>query len=120
MATKDTGEISIVSSYYPDTSLRKYSRYRRSKVNQYSDGSRRFEIRDPIVFQETPSDNLYYVETGMANDLTLIAWKFYKNTLLWWVIAEANDIRDPFDVPVGTILRIPSIKSLFGRKAFLA
>ena len=40
--------------------------------------------------------------------LDLVAYKFYLNVEYWWIIAAANDILDPFNIPIRTILRIPS------------
>lgn len=39
--------------------------------------------------------------------LDLIAYKYYTNVEYWWIIAAANNILDPFNLTVGTILRIP-------------
>jgi len=41
--------------------------------------------------------------------LDLIAEQAYRDPQLFWIIAAANEIEDPFNVPEGTILRIPSI-----------
>ena len=40
--------------------------------------------------------------------LDLIAHIFYEQVEYWWIIALANDIADPFDIPLNKILRIPS------------
>jgi nucleoid-associated protein YgaU len=60
------------------------------------------------------SDSFYKVDIKNKDRLDLIANAFYKNSRLWWVIAEANGIDDPFVVPVGTSLVIPSSSSIFG------
>jgi hypothetical protein len=39
--------------------------------------------------------------------LDLIAYKYYTNVEYWWIIAAANSILDPFNLVIGTILRIP-------------
>lgn len=41
--------------------------------------------------------------------LGLIAHEFYSDARLWWVIADASDIIDPFDIAAGTELRIPDL-----------
>ena len=33
--------------------------------------------------------------------LDLIAWKYYKDVNLWWVIAEIHNISNPFEVKTG-------------------
>jgi nucleoid-associated protein YgaU len=60
------------------------------------------------------SDSFYKVDVTSQNRLDLIANSFYKNSRLWWVIAEANGIDDPYNVPAGTTLIVPSSASIFG------
>ena len=66
---------------------------------------------------QTPVDTSNYdqyheVQTSEENRLDIIANIYYKNPQYWWAIAMANDIIDPFTIPAGSILRIPSIISL--------
>ena len=44
--------------------------------------------------------------------LDTIALKYYNNPLYWWVIADVNSIRDPFNLPVGKELSIPSLNDI--------
>ena len=38
-----------------------------------------------------------------------IAYQYYKNIKLWWVIAEANHIDNPFDaMTAGLVLKVPN------------
>lgn len=38
-----------------------------------------------------------------------LAYRFYSNPKLWWIIAKANDITNPFAEPdVGTLVNIPT------------
>jgi hypothetical protein len=39
--------------------------------------------------------------------LTVLAYKFYKDSTLWWVIAQANGIKATLKAPTGQQLRIP-------------
>lgn len=45
-----------------------------------------------------------------------IAYKYYQNSKLWWVIADVNDIQDnlinPFQLEPGTKLFIPKFEKL--------
>jgi hypothetical protein len=59
-------------------------------------------------------DFLYVVEVKYKNRLDLIASMYYNNSKLWWVIAEANKIADPTNIPVGTSLVIPNTSTIFG------
>ena len=67
-----------------------------------------FGTRQPLRLREHESD-LFHVVTDADNKrIDLIAWKFYHDVSLWWVIAEFNNISNPFEIPTGTTLRIPT------------
>lgn len=40
--------------------------------------------------------------------LGLIAHEAWCDANLWWLLADLNDVVDPDDIPVGTILRVAS------------
>lgn len=60
-------------------------------------------------------DKYYTVDMVTENRLDIIANSYYNSPRYWWVIALANDINDPFDVPKGVTLRIPPLSSITGR-----
>lgn len=64
-----------------------------------------------------PTDTDYYVITTINDRLDLIAFDFYQDTSLWWVIASANALPgDSIYPPVGIQLRIPTdIKTVLGQ-----
>jgi len=41
----------------------------------------------------------------------MIAYKFYKDTLKWFVIADVNEIENPFDLITGTDIIIPNLNN---------
>lgn len=47
------------------------------------------------------------VTEAQRNRLDMIAYEHYMDARLWWLIAMANEIIDPFFVPPGIILKIP-------------
>lgn len=50
-----------------------------------------------------------YVVTSAGERLDTIAWDFYGDVGLWWILAEANDIgRGSLSIPPGTQLRVPA------------
>ena len=51
------------------------------------------------------SDKFIHPKDG--DRLDTLAYKYYGNTTLWWVIAKANGIRGKVAVSVDEILRIP-------------
>lgn len=54
-------------------------------------------------------DDDIYVVTETGDRLDTLAYQYYKDQTLWWIIASANNIHDaPFGLKDGTILRIPS------------
>ena len=62
---------------------------------------------------ESGDDEFVTVNNETTGRLDLIAYSRYGSARYWWVIALANYIIDPFDVPLGTILRIPPLVSLY-------
>lgn len=50
-----------------------------------------------------------YVRLADGDRLDLMAARLYGDERLWWKIADANpEILDWTDLPIGTILRVPS------------
>ena len=83
------------------------SRYKDSDLITY-DGERMHGIRDKIDTSEQFDDSIYSVKAG--DDLKNIAFNLYKDARLWWVVAEFNDIIDPFEnMRTGKNLRYPSL-----------
>ena len=56
-----------------------------------------------------PNDNDLYIISEQGDRLDLLAYKYYNDVSMWWIIATANNIHDAkFSFPDGTILRIPT------------
>jgi hypothetical protein len=73
----------------------------------YVDGSEEFVGgRERIDTTPEPDDVFHTVSQGDRVDL--LAYRYLGQADLWWVICDYNDIFFPLDVPVGTVLRIPS------------
>lgn len=71
--------------------------------------------RQLVKLPPHPSDLFHQVTDADSKRIDLIAWKYYHDVKLWWVIAEANDILNPLELQVGTILRIPSYERVMMR-----
>lgn len=71
--------------------------------------------------QRTDADVMYKVTPRTENRLDMIAYTYYGSPIFWWVIAQANasTLFNVFNVPRGTILRIPPLSSLYLRGGFL-
>lgn len=51
--------------------------------------------------------NDIYIFASEADYLDTLAQKFYRDSSLWWIIAQANGIKNTLKAPEGTQLRIP-------------
>lgn len=66
------------------------------------------------LFLNTP--NVFFSEFDTYHEVTvidnlrldLISYKYYLSVEYWWIIATANEILDPFNIEIGTVLRIPA------------
>jgi len=96
------------------------SRYRH--LSRYWDRNNNhvIECYEKIDIRHKTGDDFHEVTSGEEHMIDLIAHNYYGNENLWWIIAEANKIINPFFIPAGTILRIPSYNNLIGYKGILA
>lgn len=51
--------------------------------------------------------NDIYIVASDTDYLDSLAYRFYKDSTLWWVIAQANGIKATLKPPTGMQLRIP-------------
>lgn len=107
--TREAILYSIDRSLYPTDRFRCLKRYLDSNDEEVP------ETYERIIFTDRSDDILFRVSSGQVNRLDLIAGldSIYNNENLWWIIAEANDIFDPFNIPVGTVLKIPSKDKIY-------
>ena len=99
---------------YTDPREYKYlSRYTPYRQIIGDDGHKFHETFNNTEIVSSEEDQYYTVDVRTENRLDIIAAENYGFPTYWWIIAHANNIIDPFDVPYGTILRIPPIKSLY-------
>jgi nucleoid-associated protein YgaU len=84
------------------TSRYNYSVLYRSKKGDF------WGTRPPLVLRPHPTDQFHRVTDGDSKRIDLIAWQYYRDVSLWWVIAEVNGIGNPLELQPGTVLRIPS------------
>jgi|TARA_B100000925_G_C22008552_1_gene474900 hypothetical protein len=81
-------------------------RYKNNEVQKLKDGRRVYRTK---IYPNIPKkDSDIYVATQTGDRLDTLAYQFYGDSTLWWIIATANNLHDaPISVPDGTILRIP-------------
>ena len=109
----------IVSSYPDQSDGYSVSRYHHLYRIKDDEGDEYIESYEAMEYPERSDDQYHLVEASEENRLDLISYKFYGTALLYWVIAEASGIDDPFNVPSGTTVRIPSRQALYGYKGVM-
>ena len=82
------------------------SRYKNSRFKKTIDG--REVLQSKIYPNIVQSDDDIFVATETGDRLDTLAYQFYKDSTLWWIIACANNIHNAsIGLREGTILRIP-------------
>lgn len=83
------------------------SRYKNTETRITRDGRRVYRSK---IYPDIPlSDTDIYVVTETYDRLDTLAYQYYQDASLWWIIASANNIHDaPFGLTDGTVLRIPT------------
>jgi hypothetical protein len=83
------------------------SRYENNEIKNTFDGKQVYRSR--IYPNITLRDDDVYIMTETGDRLDTLAYQYFKDATLWWIIASANNIHDaPLGIKDGTILRIPS------------
>lgn len=82
------------------------SRYENNDSKKLNDGRNVYRSR---IHPEIPlRDDDIYVASETGDRLDTLAYQYYEDSSLWWIIASANNIHNaPFGLKDGTILRIP-------------
>jgi hypothetical protein len=82
------------------------SRYNNNQTKKTIDG--RIVYKSKIYSNIPLRDNDLYIATETGDRLDTLAYQFYEDASLWWIIASANNIHNAvFGFEDGTILRIP-------------
>ena len=96
----------------------KVSRYKRLKV--YRDETNvYFDIPEYLEIPHHPDDQYFSVTQKYIDRIDLVSHKFYNESKLWWVIAKANNLTNPNELPLDTILRIPATATLYGAEGIV-
>ena len=83
------------------------NRYKNINILKTESGKRyKKTVQYPII--EKSSDDIYII--GIQGDrLDNLAYKYYEDSRLWWIIARANNIgQGSLEVPIGKQIRIPT------------
>lgn len=82
------------------------SRYVKTAPYVTSDGVACLEVRSREKFNADPNNNQVY-EVTEYDTLDGIAYTFYGNEQLGWLILDANKLMSELDIKMGVILNIP-------------
>lgn len=82
------------------------NRYTNAQIDTRFDGKRVYKsVIYPVI---VPDDSDMYVVTNETMYLDTLAFKYYNDAALWWIIALANNLgKGRLSVPIGIQLRIP-------------
>lgn len=88
------------------TIINMQSRYKNNKIKKTYDGR---EVYRPKIYPNIPlRDSDIYIMSETGDRLDTLAFQYYEDPTLWWIIASANNIHDGLmGLEDGTILRIP-------------
>lgn len=92
------------------------SRYAPYRVIIDNNKKKYFESQNNTEIGESDKDRYVTVDKSTENRLDKISYSCYGIASYWWIIAKANNIIDPFNIPTETILRIPNINSVYSSK----
>lgn len=82
------------------------SRYKNNTFKKTIDG--REVLQSKIYPNIAQSDEDIFVATETGDRFDTLAYQFYKDSTLWWIIACANNVHNAsIGLREGTILRIP-------------
>lgn len=104
----------IVGSFQVDkkSTSNKLCRYSRLERLINEDGISYIETPNKFKIRETNDDRFFLVDKGYENRLDLISHEVYGTSMLWWAIANMNNIENPLEVKAGLVLRIPTVRSI--------
>ena len=81
------------------------SRYSNTKIKRDKSGIRAYKT---TYYPDIPiKDTDQFIYPRFGERLDTLAYNFYGDSTLWWVIAKANGIRGKLNVPAATEIRIP-------------
>lgn len=119
--TNPYGSLQTYRKIYKEQELYPAKSY--TTLSRYQNVKRLFDSVNDVYYQVTPNltsipetkgDTYVTVDKSSEGRLDVIANMIYGYSPYWWIIAIANNIVDPFNVTIGTVLRCPPLASLYG------
>lgn len=88
-------------------------RYTYTEIMEGQNGESHYNLYSRPISKVEIIDCYHRVELREVNRLDIISLKQYGTSKLWWFIASVNNIIDPFYIPVGVTLKIPSLRMFY-------
>jgi nucleoid-associated protein YgaU len=86
------------------------TRYKDSDIVK-ENGTEYYDIIEPVNSEFRSNDILYNINNG--DTLRSISFGLYVDARYWWIIADFNNVINPFEqLKVGIQLRCPSLKRI--------
>tara|TARA_B100000287_G_scaffold247625_1_gene232772 strand:+ start:184 stop:486 length:303 start_codon:yes stop_codon:yes gene_type:complete len=95
------------------------NRYKFSKILRDKLGHRNYDQTLYPKIEE--SENDIYITARVGDRLDMYAYRFYRDTSLWWIIAQANQLSNgSLSVEPGKQVRIPqNLQKILGDLEFI-
>lgn len=104
----------FMKEYEPPIQYKNLSRYKNVRTTRdYLTGRLYHENINTPFIEKSKDDEYYTISKIEEGRLDIVSLECYQTPKFWWVLAVANYIIDPFDIPVGTVLRVPPIVSMY-------
>ena len=93
--------------------LKSYSRYINLDIAEY-DRKRCLNVPDPLIIRKSVNspDRTIVITGKLVNRLDLVSVQYYSTPRYWWILAYYNNLSNPYVLPHGTILKIPTMSTL--------
>ena len=84
------------------------SRYAEGTVfKAYDSRNGKYGVSVTRQFPEDSSTFFYYIWSE-RDRIDSVSYRFFGDSSMWWQIMDINpEVQNPFDIPVGAVLRIP-------------
>ena len=86
--------------------------YNGALVLSYIGGDQTINREKTIYNKKSPGDRVHTIMDG--DRLDMLAYRYYRDSKKWWIIADANDVGDtlinPFILVTGSTLIIPNLE----------
>ena len=103
----------VTSSDIIHNVLANSSRYINLDLVQYDDKTM---LNVPNKINITPSvsnpDNTVVITGRLVDRLDLVSLQYYGTPKYWWILANYNGFENPFLLPYGTVIKVPTFTTL--------